>query len=392
MTLAGASVTSSVPTNVRNSAQVDTGSGKRLLYVDNLRLFVIICVVMHHLGVTYSGFGSWYYNEPRHLDLLSTIWFAFYLSFQQAYFMGLLFMIAGYFVARSYDRRGFGGFVGERYRRLAIPSLIYMIAIDPFILLVELRNKWAGLSLTGFLSATGVMWFAAALFIFSVIYALVRLIVRRGSLVSNGQQLRPTLANAIILILAIAVCAFLIRIVQPIGTSILNMQLCYFASYIILFIVGIIAYRMNLFDRISYQAGRRWLIGGVSLGFLSFLALFTVITEHGSLAAYDGGVTWESAAYSIWESSMAVAMSIGLIAVFREKLNHQNRLVKAMSDSSFTVYMFHPPIIVAVSLLFSPVTLLPIVKWLMLCAICVSLCFVIAHLILRRVPLLKAVL
>lgn len=71
-------------------------------------------VVMHHLAVTYSAFGSWYYIEPPHLDTLSTVWFAFYLSFQQAYFLGLLFLLSGYFVAGSYDRKGFGRLVRGR--------------------------------------------------------------------------------------------------------------------------------------------------------------------------------------------------------------------------------------------------------------------------------------
>src|ERR1700730_979546 len=113
---------------------------ERLLYVDNLRLMIMAFVVMHHLAVTYSGFGSWYYVEPTHLDTLSNVWFAFYLTFQQGYFLGLLFMIAGYFVAGSYDRKGFGGFVGERFKRLVIPTLIYMVAIDPFIGIIELGN------------------------------------------------------------------------------------------------------------------------------------------------------------------------------------------------------------------------------------------------------------
>jgi glucan biosynthesis protein C len=143
---------------------------ERLYYVDNLRLMVITFVVMHHLAVIYSGFGSFYYIEGRPLNLLSIVWFAFYLSFQQGYFMGLLFMIAGYFVAGSYDRKGFGLFVGERFKRLIIPTLIYMVAITPFIELVELGNKYTGFSLDGFLSGTGVMWFTAALFIFSLLY------------------------------------------------------------------------------------------------------------------------------------------------------------------------------------------------------------------------------
>ena len=69
--------------------------------------------------------------------------------------MGLMFMIAGYFVAGSYDRKGFGRFVGDRFRRLVIPRLIYMIAIDPFIGIVELGNKPTTFSITDFLSSTG---------------------------------------------------------------------------------------------------------------------------------------------------------------------------------------------------------------------------------------------
>ena len=161
---------------------------ERLFYIDNLRLLMIVFVVMHHLAVTYSGFGSWYYNEGSHLDILSTIWFAFYLSFQQGYFMGFLFMIAGYFAAGSYDRKGFGQFVGERFKRLIIPSLIYMVVITTFIGYVELGNKSDGFSISGFLSGTGVMWFAVALFIFSLIYGLVRLIVRRPAPVSDRKQ------------------------------------------------------------------------------------------------------------------------------------------------------------------------------------------------------------
>lgn len=366
---------------------------ERLLYIDNIRLLVITFVVMHHLAVTYSGFGSWYYIDAVNLTTASTIWFAFYLSFQQAYFLGLLFMVSGYFVAGSYDRKGFGRFVGGRFRRLIIPTLIYMVAITPFIEYVELGNPYTGFDLVGFLSGTGVMWLAVALFGFSLVYAVVRLAARRRVLVSGGTQLEPTFARAVALILIISVSAFLIRIVQPIGTSILNMQLCYFASYIALFIVGIAAYRNNLFARISYRTGKRWLIGGIVLGFLAWLALIIAATLSGNTAALMGGLTWQSAGFSVWESFVAVAMSIGLIALFREKINCQNTLVKKLSDNSFAVYMFHPPIIVPVTLLFTPfIVFYPVAKWLLLCVICVPLCYAMTHFVFRKVPLLKEVL
>ena len=338
----------------------ETASTKeRLLYIDNLRLLVIVLVVSIHLAVTVSNFGSWYYVYNTHLDTLSTIWFAFYQSFTQGYFLGLLFLISGYFVAGSYDRKGFGGFTGDRFKRLVIPTLIFMIAITPFIEIIELGNKPTGFNLIGFLSGTGPMWFAAALFGFCLIYGLWRFLSRRSIVSSARRFLKPTLGVAVSLVVIIAVFAFLIRIVQPIGTDILNFQLCYFSSYIILFIMGIIAYRNNWFAQISYRTGKRLIIGSIGLGFLVWFVLVVVATATGTTAAVDGGLTWQSAAYSAWESSVAVVMSFGLIAVFREKFNRQSKLVKTLSDNSFAVYLFHPIIIIPVTLLFTPLRYTP---------------------------------
>lgn len=364
---------------------------ERLFYIDNLRLLMIVFVVMHHLAVTYSGLGSWYYNENTHLEPLSRLWFSFYLSFEQAYFMGLLFMLAGYFAAGSYDRKGFGRSIGDRFQRLIIPSLIYMIIITPFIGMVELGGgKPSGFSIADFFSGTGVMWFAVALFIFSLIYGFLRLIVRKPENHAN-KELDPSFSKIAFLILIIAVSAFLIRIVQPIGTNILNMQLCYFASYIVLFIVGILAYRNNLFAKISYKTGKKWLICGIALGLIIWLLIAILAIRTGDVDSLGGGITWQSAFYSVWESFVAVSMSIGLVAVFREKFNRQSKLIKILSDNSFVVYMFHPPIIVAITLLLKPLALPLILKWLLLCIICVPLCFAAAHFVFRRIPLLRKV-
>lgn len=78
----------------------------RLYFIDNLRWLMILFVVIMHANVTYSMLGSWYYVEEAKLDLFQTIYFSIYGTFTQAYFMGLLFFIAGYFVPSSFDRKG----------------------------------------------------------------------------------------------------------------------------------------------------------------------------------------------------------------------------------------------------------------------------------------------
>ena len=206
---------------------------------------MIALVVIVHAAVTYSNLGDWYYREPVELDPPTFLFFGVFLSFTQAYFMGLLFLIAGYFVPDSYDRKGPARFLRDRAVRLGIPTLIYMLFINPAIEYYLLAFQWPeprpplgqafmDYILSGaILSGSGPMWFALALLIFSAAYAAYRLLT--GSRMSpKPEAALPGHLHVAGLILLIAAGAFAIRLFQPIGTDVLNMQLCYFSSYIAL--------------------------------------------------------------------------------------------------------------------------------------------------------------
>jgi surface polysaccharide O-acyltransferase-like enzyme len=169
-----------------------------------------------------------------------------------------------------------------------------------------------------------------------------------------------------------------------------------------MFIAGIVAYRTNCFESMTSATGRRWLAAGLILGFIGWLILkyfagpydFSTFTmkavNTGKRVA--GGLSWPAAYYAAWESFVAVAMTMGLLALFRDKLNSATGLANKMSASAFAVYMFHPPIIVAVALLMGPLDIMPVLKWALAVAISVPLCFLIAHYILLRIPLLNKIL
>lgn len=373
----------------------------RLKYIDNIRLLVIILVVVQHIAVTYSGMGSWYYKEGAELGVVQTSVFSFYESFMQAFFMGILFLIAGYFTPFAYDRKGFGAFVKDRFIRLCVPALIYMLVINPFIWFILLNPYWTSLKpdflnfYSGYiagghvLSGSGPLWFAIALFLFSVAYGLVRLARRpRG----RAKEFTPRVKHLVTLILIIAAFAFLIRLAWPIGTSAYNMMLCNFAQYIVLFIAGIFSYRNNIFEKLPAGEGRWWLFAALAPGYGVWSAIMLVGGALNNYEPFCGGVTWQSAAFSLWESFTAVAVSVGLITRFREKYNYQSPLVEAMSKSAFAVYVFHSPIIIAAALLVAPLALLPIMKSLLMCIICVPVCFAATHFAFLKIPLLKKVL
>ncbi|HVN54787.1 MAG TPA: acyltransferase family protein [Anaerolineaceae bacterium] len=377
---------------------------ERMFYIDNLRLVMIVFVILLHTAVTYSGLGSWYYKEAGKLDPVSFTVFGLSMTFTQGYFMGILFLIAGYFVPGAYDRKGFGKFVKDRLVRLGIPVLLYMLVIHPFIIYFIMGLPWASVKpafldfYTGyvtsldFVGSSGPLWFALALLIFSIVYALYRLAAASRK-PAPAAKVKVTSARLVGLTLAIALLAFLLRLVQPLGTSILNMQIGFFSQYLILFPVGILAYRQGWFSKIETALGMTWL----RLGLIASPILWMVVMVGGGALdrgfdPFIGGMHWQALAFALWESFTAVAMSVGLITLFREKYNRQNGLVKILSDNSFAAYVFHAPVLISISLLLQPLAMYPLAKFLFVGPLAVIATFALTFLVLRRVPLLKKVI
>ena len=112
------------------AAGARASTGARLLFIDNIRVFLTILVLLHHLMIIYSGTGRFYYNEGRQ-DALTGFAGGWFCSVNQAYFMGLFLLISAYFVPGSYDRKGAGRFVMDRLIRLGIPLAVYSWIIVP---------------------------------------------------------------------------------------------------------------------------------------------------------------------------------------------------------------------------------------------------------------------
>ena len=394
-----AALTVSISTSPGPVSSVKT----RLEFIDNLRWVMIVLVVSMHAAVTYSHVGSWYFMEEPKPDLPIFLGFVTYQLFLQAFFMGLLFLIAGYFVPRAYDQKGFWKFLRDRAIRLGIPSIVFMLVIQPVTVYWLLRDfadhsrpslaraYWPYLSTGRFLGGSGPMWFTLALLVFSLAYGLVRLVSSQTS-PTEREALVPGHAQVAGLAVLMGLCTFLVRIVQPMGTSILNMQLCFFSQYILLFAVGIQARRRNWLMRISYRFGMRWLALALTGGSLAWAVLLFAIVRTHSEAKVSGGLTWQSAALCFWESFFCVGICVGLIVLFRDKFNRQGTTARWLSDNCFAVYFFHTPLLIAVTLAMRSIAAPKPIKFLVATTLGVVVTYVASSLVFRRIPLLKRVL
>jgi surface polysaccharide O-acyltransferase-like enzyme len=375
---------------------------KRLSCLDNLRSLVIFLVVVMHSNVTYSGLGGWYYKEgsPQMLDIPSLLLFGLYGSYTQAWFMGILFFLAAFFAARSLAKRGAGAFIRERLFRLGVPLLIYMFVIDPligyFIMDYDGIRERASLAQAGldylasfrWLGSTGPLWFVEALLIFSSIYAAFRAI--KPAAKKEGPA--PRTLTLVLLIAVIGLAAFSIRLFQPVGTSVANLQLGYFAAYIVLFVLGLHAGERGWLLSFPEKAGLRWLGWTVGLG----VPLWAIMMVAGGATSgsflFNGGMNWQSFAYAFWEAGVAVGMSIGLIVFFQRFLGGENRITRLLADNNFGVYMFHAPVLILVSLALKGWIAPMMAKHLVVAPTAFALTLALSALVLRRIPGLRSVL
>lgn len=372
----------------------------RLLFVDNIRVLLTVLVLLHHLMITYAGTGGWYYKEGLQ-DFPTTAVGAWFTAVNQAFFMGLFLLVSAYFVPGSYDRKGAWHFFKDRLIRLGIPLAIYSWILNPvFVYLLYGRS---GLSFFDYylrvyfgenaFVGSGPTWFIETLLIFSLIYVAWRVATRNRPVQPVKECPFPSNRSIVLFALLMSVLAFLVRIVFVVDEynfAPLNLQLAFFAQYIALFIVGLIAYRRNWLVNLPDATGRLWVRAAVFFA-LAWWPIMLITDAPSNIMPFKGGLHWQSFAAATWESFICVSISISLVYLFRRYLNHQGSAAMFFSRNAYTAYLIHPFILVPAALAVQSVMLYPLLKWVLVGIVVVPLCFGLGQLI-RKLPYTERVL
>ncbi len=361
------------------------GKAPRLSFVDNLRTFLIILVFLDHLAITYgSPYGNWYYHEGQ-VGFPAAAPYATFQGFAQAFFMGLLFFLSGYFTPPSFERKGPKQFLRNRLTRLGIPIIIFTVIVSPIVnYAVALSGGYNG-SFLGFVQTylpfgLGPLWFILALLVFDVGYALWQVFSTKRPSAHSFPSTRVILGLGLL----IGAITFAVRIFIPVGWAVplIDFQLAFFPQYIAFFIFGLFAYRSNWILSLPREIGNYW---GMVAGLLTLVSLGIFMASILTGASFLGGLTWQTAAYALYEQVFAIAISIWLVVWFREKHNTQSRFLRNLSDSSYGAYIIQAPVLVFLALSLQSLQLPLLLKFVVVSPIGVSLCFLFAYLI-RKIP------
>jgi hypothetical protein len=115
------------------------------------------------------------------------------------------------------------------------------------------------------------------------------------------------------------------------------------------------------------------------------------VEDEDRLSPAQSLLYWQALAYALWEQAIGVALMISLTGLFRQRMNTQGRLGKAMAAAAYTAYIIHPVVLVGLGLALQPLSLYPLLKFAFVAALAVPLCFLIAN-YLRRLPFARDIL
>jgi len=338
---------------------------QRLYYLDNLKVCLTVLVIMHHAGQAYGNGGSWAYTPSNPAEFMPWIWHFF--STNAAFFMGLYFFISGYFVPRSFDKQGSKQFIQKKLLRLGIP-LLFMGAIISV--------------LTGKLEICH-MWFVESLLVFCLIYALIRKWV---SPIDSNCNSKPTIIGLLIVALVMGIGSYFIRQVSPqdhwiwpFGIIPLPMEPAHYLQYVMMFVLGILAYRFQWLDKMGNGVGFTTLLIGVAL------AVGNYLRDGGPWNAF----VWQW--FGIYESLMCVFISFGLIWLFREFVSTTSRFWQWCATQSYGAYVFHLLLMIALQNVVDSIWMGAFGKFLFIGIVTTILAFLLTW-IVRMIPGLKRVL
>jgi surface polysaccharide O-acyltransferase-like enzyme len=368
----------------------------KVVYIDRIKVILTALVVLHHSFITYGAPGGWYFQQKSTLPgALGPM--TMFVSVNQSFFMGMFFFLSAYFIGPSYEKKGAAQFVKDRLIRLGLPLIFYSFILSPAMnYLVYYFGYGHHITLMQFLSGYddwidfGVLWFVAALLIFTLLYVLARITFKN---IASKTIFAPNAGTIVLFAAGVGVISFLVRLFFPVGWVLhpVGFQPGHFSQYIALFILGLIASKNNWLNTISDKTGKQ--LGKWALRLLLFFLVFFVIQKitHMEGSWWSGGFHWQALLYAVWEQVIGFCIIVGLLSRGRRLWNEPSARISKLSRYTFAVYIFHPLVIISLSLLVSAWSIEPALKLLFVAPLAVTGSFLLASVIVT-IPGVKKII
>jgi len=373
--------------------EVPAEPGQRQHWADNLRVLVIAVVVVFHTATAYLGGSAWYYMDRTTSKAWTTASFPAYAI--SVYALGPLFLVAGWFSARSLAHKDAGAFARSRLLRLGVPLLVFVFVIDRLAAYLgdlgrnehpTLSHYWGVPPQSGGPYEVGSLWFVAALLTFSLAYALLR---RARPLPVAHRWSGPQVMAAAALLIAVTAGLMWQRWQLGDGQTFMKMQWGEWPQGAGLFALGVWAGEAGTLENLTAW-GRR--LGWTALTAATLWAALAVYLKmSGHLESAFHGAGWLVMLNVLLYGIISVAFTVWFTALIRARWSGSGPLRARAGRASYAAYVLHSVVLTAVMVAFASLALAPELTFLIVAIVAVPLCFLAGY-ATRQVPGISRIL
>ncbi len=352
---------------------------KRIHYLDHLRTFMVLLVVVIHSGLVYETAlnGIWIVSDPMKNDNIGLVRLVL-----DVFVMFTLFFISGYFIPKSVQGKSTIEFVVSKFKRIMLPWFFGVLVLIPMYKMIFLysrgmpQEEWYSyfhwfIRLNGnpyLFSDNPVqnwLWFLPVLFLFQMVYL---------GMIKSGIKMDVSFKRGVFLTVFFGT-------VYSMGISYLDMtgwhhsfflhfQRERFLVYFLVFILGALAYKENVLDSVSQNKKQVIVVNLVLYSALSVYIVtvlnifFNMITPGRDF--YFVSKFWDKLALYISLVLSVLSFLHVWINLFQSKFNKTNVLLEIMNHNSYYVYVIHIIVIGLFALVLLNISLPVLIKYIVL--------------------------
>lgn len=331
----------------------------RLHFLDNLRTLIIFLVVVYHAGGVYESTGIWasfwIVDDPATTTLPGILNLVL-----DIFVMSTLFLVSGYWVPASVAHKSGWGFLRSRFRRLMVPWLIAVFTLIPLYKVVFLYSRhlpqehWTAYFHVSSNSVTGQswLWFLPVLFVFNVLY----LLFSRARLGIPGMSLRSAVAGTFLVGWIYSSGMDLLGLRGWTLTPLLDFQRERILIYWLYFLLGVLCFRLRVFDQPPASRKLYKIVNGVSWIPITVYLVFLIVPVVSPGTVIVSRVVDRVVVWFCFHASLLSLVYL-MIESFRRYLDRPGRIWTELSANSYYVYIIHVVVIggIAAAMLSLPV-------------------------------------
>lgn len=334
------------------STKTNSTSSARVYYLDYLRAFIILVVIIHHSLLPYVIGFDWTIN-----DAVKTFPYTLACNINDVFMMPIMFFIAGYFAFPSI-KKGVKNFISNKVIHILLPFFIgitflapiisYLGAIHRGIINVSFTYYWSNVYFKYFINPHH-FWFLSSLFFFFMVFSLVySLMKNKLESIYEKSQLNPVSLTSIILfvILFLAISILLFYYAgrkYPDGSwyggyKFIVFQITRWTEYILYFTMGVIVFIKRIEFSNKFLKFVPLLIFVTILSTLIFCVFKFQIYYSPDMGLLKANIQFYNAIVHVIYCFIIFIM---LMTFFKKYLNRPLKVLSRLASNSYVVYIVH---------------------------------------------------